>query len=52
MNLMAPSTGLLTQAVSQDMATRCYSAKLTSNRNICWYAQPPVGLTGPTSGIT
>ncbi|KHG09955.1 Very long-chain specific acyl-CoA dehydrogenase-2C mitochondrial [Gossypium arboreum] len=31
-----PSTGLLTQAVSQDVATRCCSHKLSRNRNICW----------------
>ncbi|KHG27866.1 Capsid VP1 [Gossypium arboreum] len=39
--------GLLTQAISQDVATRCWSQKLSSNRNICQYTQPPVGRTGP-----
>ncbi|KHG00378.1 Dicer-like protein 1 [Gossypium arboreum] len=38
--------GLLTQAVSQEVATQCCSHKLSSNRNICWYTQPPVGRTG------
>ncbi|KHG14084.1 hypothetical protein F383_19445 [Gossypium arboreum] len=42
--------GLLIQAVSQDVATRCCSHKLSSNCNICWYTQPPVGRTGPAPG--
>ncbi|KHG26612.1 hypothetical protein F383_05827 [Gossypium arboreum] len=42
--------GLLTQAVSQDIATRCCSHKLSSNRNICRYSQPSIGRTGPTPG--
>ncbi|KHG08227.1 hypothetical protein F383_16767 [Gossypium arboreum] len=29
--------GSLTQAVSRDVATRCCSHKLSSNRNICRY---------------
>lgn len=44
------STGLLTQAVSQDVATRYCSHKLSSNCNTCRYTQPPVGLTGPAPG--
>ncbi|KHF99274.1 Capsid VP1 [Gossypium arboreum] len=43
-------SGLLTQAVSLDVATRCYSHKLSSNRNICRYTQPPVGRTRPAPG--
>ncbi|KHG22234.1 RNA-directed RNA polymerase L [Gossypium arboreum] len=40
----------LTQAVSQEVATWCCSYKLSSNRNICRYTQPPIGRTGPTHG--
>ncbi|KHG28288.1 hypothetical protein F383_04570 [Gossypium arboreum] len=40
--------GLLTQAVSQDVATPCWLHKLSSNRNIYLYTQPPVGRIGPT----
>ncbi|KHG24644.1 Uncharacterized protein F383_30467 [Gossypium arboreum] len=29
---------------------RCCSHKLSSNRNICRYTQPPMGRTGPASG--
>ncbi|KHF98901.1 Urease accessory UreD [Gossypium arboreum] len=43
------STGLLAQAISRDVATQCYSHKLSSNRNICWYTQPPVGRRGPAA---
>ncbi|KHG30210.1 hypothetical protein F383_14889 [Gossypium arboreum] len=32
---LEPSTSLLTQAVSQDVATQYWSHKLSSNRNIC-----------------
>ncbi|KHG10939.1 hypothetical protein F383_14269 [Gossypium arboreum] len=32
---------------SQDVATRCCSHNLSSNRNICWYTQPSVGRIGP-----
>ncbi|KHG13737.1 Ribosomal S3, mitochondrial [Gossypium arboreum] len=44
-----PLTGRLTP-VSQNIATRCYLHKLSSNRNICQYTQPPVGRTGATLG--
>ncbi|KHG06222.1 hypothetical protein F383_32273 [Gossypium arboreum] len=30
---------------------QCCSYKLSSNRNICRYTQPPVGCTGPAPGI-
>ncbi|KHG29623.1 Hypoxia-inducible factor 1-alpha [Gossypium arboreum] len=43
--------GLLTQAVSQDVAARCCLYKLSSNHNICGYSQPPVGLTRPARVI-
>ncbi|KHG15069.1 NADH-cytochrome b5 reductase 1 [Gossypium arboreum] len=39
---------LLTQDVSQDVATQCSSHKLSSNPNICQHTQPLVGRTGPT----
>ncbi|KHG11119.1 hypothetical protein F383_15952 [Gossypium arboreum] len=42
--------GLLTQAVNQDVATRCCLHKLSSNHNICRYTQPPVGRRGPALG--
>ncbi|KHG05243.1 hypothetical protein F383_31634 [Gossypium arboreum] len=42
--------GLLTQAVNRDVATRCCSHKLSSNRNICRYTRPPLGCTGLAPG--